>query len=432
MAHPNEIENLRTLATKTFEAGNYQEAIDVFRKSLAIKEDWSSFQGLGSALLRTNQCSEAIGAFRKSLAIKEDWGSYLGLGWSLFNEHRNQEAIDAFRKSLEIKEDWMSYLGLGSTLLRTNQYSEAIDAFQKSIAFKEDYLSYQGLGSALLKSNQYADAVEAFQSSIALKEDWNSFHSLGWALLKSNQKEEAIQAFKKSVSLEEKSNFSRKDKNLTLLIGASRYNYFHKRIIINHSDVDYYSPIHNELQNFIALCPWETECLYRYSTAAKQGIVEIGRAKGGSTLIFSLSNPDVKIISIDIAPQDDKNLKNIFTKLHCGTNVSLLIGDGNEVYKDVMTSGFSYDFLFIDGDHSFEGCMKDITTWFPTLSPGGLIVFHDAFSDKLGYGFGVFEAIMEFSKENSLDFLIPPSSTSRFWENRNGSLCIAKKKTIAR
>lgn len=36
------------------------------------------------------------------------------------------------------------------------------------------------------------------------------------------------------------------------------------------------------------------------------------------------------------------------------------------------------DVLFIDGDHSFEGVMRDLITWGPQVKKGGLILLHDA------------------------------------------------------
>lgn len=35
------------------------------------------------------------------------------------------------------------------------------------------------------------------------------------------------------------------------------------------------------------------------------------------------------------------------------------------------------DFLFIDGDHSYDGCRQDIVAWFPKLRNGGICIFHD-------------------------------------------------------
>lgn len=36
------------------------------------------------------------------------------------------------------------------------------------------------------------------------------------------------------------------------------------------------------------------------------------------------------------------------------------------------------DLLFIDGDHSYEGCSADIATWLPFLRWDGSIAFHDS------------------------------------------------------
>lgn len=41
----------------------------------------------------------------------------------------------------------------------------------------------------------------------------------------------------------------------------------------------------------------------------------------------------------------------------------------------------SLDFVFIDADHSYEGCKRDIEAWYPKVRDGGLIAGHD-YSDK--------------------------------------------------
>ncbi len=35
------------------------------------------------------------------------------------------------------------------------------------------------------------------------------------------------------------------------------------------------------------------------------------------------------------------------------------------------------DFLFIDGDHTWQGIERDWTDWFPKVAAGGVIALHD-------------------------------------------------------
>ena len=43
---------------------------------------------------------------------------------------------------------------------------------------------------------------------------------------------------------------------------------------------------------------------------------------------------------------------------------------------DLFQDG-SLDFVYIDGDHSYEGAKQDIRLWFPKVKKGGLIAGHD-------------------------------------------------------
>lgn len=40
------------------------------------------------------------------------------------------------------------------------------------------------------------------------------------------------------------------------------------------------------------------------------------------------------------------------------------------------------DLVFIDGDHSEDGCERDWLDWSPFVAPGGHVVFHDARADQ--------------------------------------------------
>jgi predicted O-methyltransferase YrrM len=38
-----------------------------------------------------------------------------------------------------------------------------------------------------------------------------------------------------------------------------------------------------------------------------------------------------------------------------------------------------YDLIFIDGDHTYEGCLRDVVQYVPFVRPGGLFILHDYF-----------------------------------------------------
>lgn len=101
--------------------------------------------------------------------------------------------------------------------------------------------------------------------------------------------------------------------------------------------------------------------------------VEIGRLKGGSTLLLaSAVGQGGKIISIDIAPLEDTPLRRVLEQLGLMDRVELITGDAN-----LVTVEGSLDFVFIDGDHSYEGARKDHDRWTPRLKPGGIAIYHD-------------------------------------------------------
>jgi cephalosporin hydroxylase len=49
-------------------------------------------------------------------------------------------------------------------------------------------------------------------------------------------------------------------------------------------------------------------------------------------------------------------------------------------------AGELLDVLYIDGDHTYEGCMADWVDYHPLVRPGGLVIFHDIY-------FGMFPGV---------------------------------------
>jgi len=126
-----------------------------------------------------------------------------------------------------------------------------------------------------------------------------------------------------------------------------------------------------------------------WSLPSNPVIVNIGAGAGTSSLAFSESRPDAKIFTVDICEGGPfgglENERNAFN----GTNLTVrpiqILGDSKEIGRvwqeknlHPKTQPAMYlDLCYIDGDHSYKGCLGDLLAWKDCVKPGGLLVFHD-------------------------------------------------------
>lgn len=75
-----------------------------------------------------------------------------------------------------------------------------------------------------------------------------------------------------------------------------------------------------------------------------------------------------------------------------GARAKILRQDSREAAKGIADA--SLDFVFIDADHSYEGCKADIEAWLPKIKPGGFISGHD-YENTAYPKFGVKRAVDE-------------------------------------
>lgn len=170
-------------------------------------------------------------------------------------------------------------------------------------------------------------------------------------------------------------------------------------------------------KEFIRLCPWEMEYLFTVARRARKGLLETGRFNGGSLLVMACAAPDgVPIHSIDIAPKDDARLGKFLGRFCPQAKVELIVGDSQH---GAFPQIGELDLLFIDGDHSYEGCGNDIANWYDHLVPNGHMLFHDSY---LG-SHGVQDAIMDFMQTHpELEIVVSPFIGAAHWHYPAGSI----------
>jgi hypothetical protein len=74
----------------------------------------------------------------------------------------------------------------------------------------------------------------------------------------------------------------------------------------------------------------------------------------------------------------------------------------NSIEASKTVSDSSLDLVFIDAEHSYEGCLEDIQAWFPKIKPGGWIGGHD-YNIKRFSKWGVAKAVNHYFSMKSLD-----------------------------
>jgi len=117
-------------------------------------------------------------------------------------------------------------------------------------------------------------------------------------------------------------------------------------------------------------------------------VLEIGTAKGGTLFLFTrVASSDGTLISIDLPggpfggghPAWMARFIRSFEKSE--QSIHLVRADSHALNTllqvEQIIGRTKVDFLFIDGDHSFEGVKKDFEMYSPLVRPGGVVAFHD-------------------------------------------------------
>lgn len=135
--------------------------------------------------------------------------------------------------------------------------------------------------------------------------------------------------------------------------------------------------------NLGAFSTFDSEALMPEVAMLKEDDIYLGVGvdKGKSLSIARMVNPKCHIWGVDIQPNPEV------------PNTDFLHGDSVAMAKRWEEEDMDkISVLFIDGDHSYQGCKRDIDAWYPHMKKEGVMMFHDC--DETSPG--VVQAVAEF------------------------------------
>jgi tetratricopeptide (TPR) repeat protein/DNA-binding CsgD family transcriptional regulator len=226
------------LGTISQDRGDYEGAVNWYRRSLAISEELrdpagvaGSYHQLGNVAYRRGDYVGALDWYGRSLAIKEELGdragiasSYHQLGNVAYQRGDYDAALEWYRRSLAVNEELgdpagmaSSYHQLGMVAHDRGDYDEALDWYRRSLAIKEKLGSragiangYHQLGRVAQDRGDYSQAVDWYRRSLILNEELgdrtslaSSYHHLGMVAQAQGIHDTALDWYRRSAAISE-------------------------------------------------------------------------------------------------------------------------------------------------------------------------------------------------------------------------------------
>ena len=134
----------------------------------------------------------------------------------------------------------------------------------------------------------------------------------------------------------------------------------------------------------------EQGCLAKHATDRKK-LIEIGVWHGVNTRKFrEVMSSGGTLYAVDPFPPGrfgkswQKKITHREARMSANGKIVWLEQYSDKAFEAFMElDGEPIDFMFIDGDHSYEGVQTDWQLWSPLVVPGGVVALHDSRSYEL-------------------------------------------------
>lgn len=135
----------------------------------------------------------------------------------------------------------------------------------------------------------------------------------------------------------------------------------------------------------------ERDALVKHANS-KRSLAEIGVFQGRTSgVLAAVMDPSGVYFAVDPYPGGgrtgidfNQRIAHREVRRHAVGRVEWVQATGADAPNDPRLYGKTVDFLFIDGDHRYEGLKADWEAWRDRVAPGGIVGLHDTIGGRFG------------------------------------------------
>jgi tetratricopeptide (TPR) repeat protein/SAM-dependent methyltransferase len=197
---------LFTLAVRHHQAGQLDEAANLYRQMLAIdREHFGSLHHLGIIDLQRGQPQLAVEVIGRALAVNDRIADcQYNMAFALQSLGRLDDAIAPYEAAIRLKPDYIeAHTNLGNVLAKLGRNGDALRAYERVIALRPGPEAHYNLASALAALGRLDAAETHFRRALALAPELVGAHNnLANALVAQGRLDEAQFHFQRAIELD--------------------------------------------------------------------------------------------------------------------------------------------------------------------------------------------------------------------------------------
>jgi tetratricopeptide (TPR) repeat protein len=205
-AQPRNFDALHILGVIKAMQGHRDQAMELFRKALAINKNHSFLQfNMAKALSDTGRDAEALVHHRRATQLRPDHAeAWLNYGLSLMNLKEYQDAALALEKAIQVSPGYAAaWCNLGMARCRLGNHMEGLDALDRALILQPDLAeAHNNKGIVLDELERGAESLVCYERALQINPAYAEA-SLNKAvkLADLNRHEEALTCFDRAIEL---------------------------------------------------------------------------------------------------------------------------------------------------------------------------------------------------------------------------------------